>query len=139
MRLVSDCHLVDPILHKHGFQTFTTYQRGSRVLNYILVDPDLLPIITTAGYEPFYNRIISNHWGMYIDLDTQQCFGSTLQPLVPIQLRDLSTKRSHQIAPYFKHKHKHLSDHQWFLKVSQLQRDIDNGQPNHQLAEELYI
>ena len=94
--------------------------------------------MTAAGYEPFGNHILSDHRGVYIDLDTARCFGSTIQPLMPIQLRDLSTKRSHQIAPYFEDKLKHLEEHAWFRKLQDLQKAMDTNQPDHQLAEELY-
>ena len=67
-----------------------------------------------------------------------RCFGSTIQPLLPIQLQDLSTKQSHQIAPYFLHKKKHPDDHAWFRRVNNLQKEMDQDQPNDTLAEDLY-
>ena len=137
-RLLRECHLVDPILQKHGHVEFSTYQRGTKVLDYILVDPTLLPHVVAAGYEPFGNHIISDHRGVYIDLDTARSFGSTIQPLLPLQLCDLSTKRSHQIAPYFHHKKQHLHDHAWFQRVTDLQRAMDQDHPNDALAEDLY-
>ena len=137
-RLLQDCHLVDPIRHMHGHHTFSTYQRGTKVLDYILVDPSILSHVKAAGYEPFGNHILSDHRGVYIDLDTSRIFGSTILPLQPIQLRDLSTKRSHQIAPYFQHKKKYLEDHAWFRKIDAIQESIDTDQPNDSLAEELY-
>ena len=117
---------------------FSTYQRGHKVLDYILVDPSILPSITATGYEPYGNHILSDHRGVYIDINTSRCFGCTIQPLLPIQLRDLSTKRSHQIAPYFQHKYKHLIDHRWFQRMDHIQQAMTTGQPNHDLAEELY-
>ena len=137
-RLFHDCRLVDPIMYRHGHNDFTTYQRGSKVLDYILVDPALLPLIAFTGYEPFGNHIISNHRGVYLDIDTARCFGSTIQPLLPIQLRDISSRRSHQIAPYFKHKKQHLEDHAWFKQIRTLQHNMNHGQPNNKLAEKLY-
>ena len=59
-------------------------------------------------------------------------------PLQPLQLRDLATKRSHQVAPYFDHKDKHLTDHNWYGKIAKLQKHIDDEVPNHALAEDLY-
>ena len=67
-----------------------------------------------------------------------QCFGSDILPLQPLQLRDLSTKRSQQIAPSFQAKHKHLEDHNWFKKVEALKEMIRQDTPDHAMAEELY-
>ena len=108
------------------------------VLDYILIDPVLLHTITDFGYEPFGNHIISDHRGIYMDINTSRCFSSTIQPLLPLQLRNLSTRRSHQIVPYFQQKLQHLEDHSWFKRIQQLQQDMDNGTPNNALAEDLY-
>ena len=137
-RLLQECHLGDPILPKYGNADFSTYQRGTKVLDYVLVDPTLLPHVVAAGYKPFGNHIISNHRGVYINLDTSWCFGSTNQCLLPIQLQDLSTKQSHQIAPCFQHTKKHLDDHAWFQHVTDLERAMDHGLPNDALAKDLY-
>ena len=83
-------------------------------------------------------NILSDHRGIFVDISTSQCFGSSLLPLQPVQIWDLITKRSHQITPYFEHKAQHLRDHHWFEKVSQLQRNMENDVPNHALAEDLY-
>ena len=137
-KLVTECHLVDACLSKHGIKNFTTYQRGSQVLDYILVNPLLLSAVQGTGYEPFNLRILSNHRGIFLDVYTPHIFGSTINPLTPIQLRDLSTRRSHQIAPYFEHKHQHLQTHNWFNKLHQLQHHMTTNQANHALAEDLY-
>ena len=83
-------------------------------------------------------HILSDHRGVYIDIAIPQCFGSNIQPLQPIQLRDLSTKRSHQIGPYFEVKMHHLEDHNWFRKLKKLKDVLISGKEDHALAEELY-
>ena len=137
-RLHSECGLVDAALDQHGLTDFTTYQRGHHVIDYLLVDHNVLQCVKASGYEPFNIHILSNHRGLYIDVSTSHCFGSSILPLQPIQLRDLSTKRSHQIAPYFATKEEHLSDHNWFDKISQLRHHMLDDTPNHELAEDLY-
>ena len=64
-RLCHECCLVDPMVHKHGHIDFTTYHQGNKILDYILVDPLLSPLIDFTGY----NHIISDHQGVYIDID----------------------------------------------------------------------
>ena len=73
-----------------------------------------------------------------MDLSTSQCFGSNITLLQPHAIQDLSTKRSHQIAPYFDKKHRHLQEHRWFQKLEHLQRHLRDGTTDHALAEDLY-
>ena len=134
-KLHSECGLLDACLERTGITDFTTYQRGNNVIDYILVDRNVLQCTQSVGYEPFSLHILSDHRGIFLDLATAQCFGSNILPLQPIQLRDLSTKRPHQIAPYFKHKHKHLEDHNWYKNIRKLRAHLAQNTPNHTLAE----
>ena len=138
-RLLTKCHPIDPILHRHGFTDFSTYQHGSKIIDYILIDLTLLPSITAAGSEPYGNNLLSDHQGVYINLNTAWCFGSTIRPLLLMQLRGLSTKQCHQIAPYFQHKIKHLKDHNWFHGLQTLQQCMDQQTTdNHNLTDKQY-
>ena len=137
-RLHSECGLINAALDQHRLTDFTTYQRGNQVNDYILADQNVLQCVKTSGYEPFNIHILSNHRGLFINVSTSQCFGSSILPLQPLQLRDLSTKRSHQIAPYFATKEEHLSNHNWFDKITQLQQQMVDDTPNHALVEDLY-
>ena len=60
-RLHSECGLIDAALDRHGLTNFTTYQRGKQVIDYILVDQNILQCATAIGYEPFNIHILSNH------------------------------------------------------------------------------
>ena len=137
-RLHTECNLINAYTVRHGITEFSTYQRGSKVIDYILMDQNVLGCTQAVGYEPFRFHIFSDHRGIFLDLATTQCFCSTIQPFQPIQLRDLSTKRSHQVHPYFQSKQKHLEDHNWFTKIKILQRHMKDGTQDYALAEELY-
>ena len=90
-RLHTECGLVDACLAKHGVTEFSTHQQGTKVIDYILVDPHLNQCTQAIGYEPFGLHILSDHRGIFLDIATAQCFGSNILPLQPIQLRDLSS------------------------------------------------
>ena len=137
-RLCSQCDLVDAVLDKHQATNFKTYERGQKVLDYILVDPVLLPSIQACGYEPFKVRIISDHRGVYIDVNTNMMFGDRINNLLPMELRDINSKKAFQISPYFDHKNQHLHDHNWFAKVEKVQACIDRNRPNNRLANDCY-
>ena len=112
--LASECQLIDAVVDWHGPMQFTTYQRGQKVLDYILVSQDLLGSIRSCGYEPFQANIFSDHRGTFIDFSTGHLFGKKLQPLAPPSLRDISSNKPHQMAPYWQEKHNFLKDKNWY-------------------------
>jgi hypothetical protein len=100
-RLCSECGLVDIVATNHVPMEFATHSQGSTVIDYILVAPDLLPAVKSCGYEPFNVNILSDHRGMYVDFSSYHLFGDNIKPLAPISARDISTKKPHQLDPYF--------------------------------------
>jgi hypothetical protein len=137
-RLVSECGLTDVIAHQHQAMEFSTYQRGKKVLDYCLLDDDLLGAVSASGYEAFQANIISDHRGLFVDFDTDRLFGTSIQPLAPLPIRDLNSRNMHQIAPYFKHKHAYLGKKDWFENIALLKLDMQRDERNDDLAERLY-
>ena len=137
-RLCSQCNLVDVNHERHGLDTslFNTHQEGSKCIDYILVDPALLHSVRACGYEQFNMRFVSDHRGVYMDVDTAMFFGSNTIP-TKYSTRTLNSRRIHQIEPYFQHLEKHLEDHNWYEQIEELRGCMANGQSNHQLAEKL--
>ena len=137
-QLHTKCNLRDAVLEQHGVTEFTTYQWGAKVIDYILVTHNVMRCTQATGYEPFCLHILSDHRDIFLDISTAQCFGSNIQPLQPIQLRDTSIKREHQVAPYFQEKQKHLQEHNWFAKIKDLQNATRRDKEDNALAEDLY-
>ena len=136
--MISECGLYDVVADKHAAGDFSTYQRGTRVLDYCLVDEGLLDSVASCGYEPFKNNILSDHRGIFIDFSTPHFLGQSIQPLLPVAIRDISSNKPHQVVPYFKHKQQFLNDRNWFSGVDELQECIKSEEPNDALAETLY-
>ena len=87
--LAEECNLVDLFSVRLGdAQTPTTYQRGRKRLDFVLMSSDLLQTVKAAGYDPFGYRIVSDHRGYFIDLDANGFCGSTPAQLVSNQQRD---------------------------------------------------
>jgi hypothetical protein len=118
--LITKCNLVDVVATHHLAANFNTYQRGRRIIDYCLMDQDLAAMVTACGYEPFSAHIISDHRGLFIDFSTSHLFGNSIQPLAPMHLRDISTKRIHQIPQYFQHKDQFLNDAEWHDNIDSL-------------------
>jgi hypothetical protein len=137
-RLVSDCGLFDVVADRHGQVGFSTYQRGTKVLDYCLMTQDLIDCVDKCGYEPFKCNILSDHRGLFVDFSTAHLFGNTILPLQPVVLRDISSSKPYQTAPYFKHKDKYLTTVGWYEDLVSISQSIQTGIPNHILAERLY-
>ena len=71
-QLHSACGLIDAVSDRHGDTNFTTYQWGKSVIDYILVDPNIFHCMKAVEYEPFNVHILSDHWGIFMDLSTLQ-------------------------------------------------------------------
>jgi hypothetical protein len=138
-KLCSECMLQDVVFENHGYgsQEFTTYKRGNRCIDYMLVDQQLMSTVRASGYEPFNIRILGDHRGIYVDFHTRELFGSNTIPLPPIALRDYCSKNIHQTAAFIQDAHEHLEDHAWFSQIQELQQHMDRNKPNHILADKL--
>ena len=58
--------------------------------------------------------------------------------MAPMPLRDISTKRPHQIPPYFEAKHKYLQECGWFGRITELKERMETDTRDDHLAEILY-
>ena len=74
-KLCTDCGLIDVILARHGRTDFDTYIRGSKVLDYFLIPPELEPAALDCGYEPYNIRTLGDHRAFYVDFDTVKLLG----------------------------------------------------------------
>ena len=96
----------------HGMEPeFATYNRGTKVIDYILMDPDLVDSVAYCGYEPFGNRFKTDHRGFYIDVITDEFFGNTTLAIHRLEQRGLVSTKAHQIAPYFQVCTDHAAEH----------------------------
>jgi hypothetical protein len=138
-KLCSECMLHDVVFDNHGYDSheFTTYKRGNRCIDYMLVDQQMKTAVRASGYEPFNIRILGDHRGLYVDFSTRDFFGSDNLTLPPVALRDYCSKNIHQTATFIQDQHQHLEDHAWFRQVKELQQCIEKQEPNHTLANTL--
>jgi hypothetical protein len=80
-RLCSECFLQDIILSRHHWTGYSTYNRGSSILDYILIDPTLEEAVVACGADPFMVRIMGDHRGLYVDFNTALFLGTEMPPL----------------------------------------------------------
>ena len=83
-------HLTDAYCHKHGLANeSSTYARGSRRVDYILVSPRLIDFIRHTGAEPFNFRLFSDHRGLFVDFSMPGFFDRAPNILAKLRSRDL--------------------------------------------------
>jgi hypothetical protein len=134
-KIAANHGLVDILFQRNShLQEPPTYARGSNRIDYALLSPDLVGAVQLCGYEPFQQRIKSDHRGLYIDFNTSMLFGNDTQTLGPAALRDFTAKSPANNSTYISAKHAHLTQQGFFGHLARLQ-SLPNG--DHALAERL--
>lgn len=87
-----------------------------------------------CGYEPFQQRIKSDHRGLFLDFNTSILFGNATATLAPLSLRDFTAKCPTNNSKYIIAKHSHLVEQGFFKHLAHLQ-SLPDG--DHLLAERL--
>jgi hypothetical protein len=73
--VASDCDLIDVHTSRHNeAATTATYARGTKKIDYILITPELLPLVTRSGMLPFYTGKHTDHRGLFIDINSKALF-----------------------------------------------------------------
>ena len=95
--IASDCNLIDVHASKHN-ETLTkaTYARGTKKIDYMLITPELLPLVKRCGMLPFYTGIHTDHRGLFIDIDAKALFNGKIADLSSQPTKILSSKCSNQ-------------------------------------------
>eukprot|EP00978_Attheya_sp_CCMP212_P004586 scaffold10016_cov54-Attheya_sp.AAC.8 len=83
--------LVDLLVaNRLGSDLPETYAQGRKIIDHVFGTATLLTLVKRAGYLAYYNDgILSDHHGIFLDLDRNICFGKQQEPLeerVPIKL-----------------------------------------------------
>ena len=110
-RLCSECGLQDPQFETHGHTNFKTHIKGSKCIDYILLDEDLMPSVKACGYDPFGIRIVSDHRGVYVDVHESMFFGNVTSPPQEINPRTYKSNDMKRTKKYFAFMEEHLNQH----------------------------
>jgi hypothetical protein len=86
-KFMQHSQLADPFFLKFN-QAPRTYVRGKHRLDYILVDPALLPAIRNIGYLGSMEANISDHTMAYIDFDEKLLFKGLINRPTEIHSRE---------------------------------------------------
>jgi hypothetical protein len=130
----AEFNLTDIFSIQHpNLQDPATYARGRKRLDYALGSARVSAAVQACGYEAFNHRFHTDHRAYYIDLNTEQLFGSATQVLSTYSSRILHSNNIKQVTQYIKEKHALLLSCNAFEQAEQLSRPGER----HQFAERL--
>ena len=133
-RVMKQGKLTDAYCHKHGLTNeSSTYARGNRRVDYILVSPRLVEFIRHTGAEPFNFRIFSDHRGLFVDFSMPGFFDRAPNTLAKLQTRHLIYDCPRHIKLYLSKTADYFRQHNIPSRVKLLL----NGDRDDQAAEAL--
>lgn len=119
-KIVQKHSLTDAIQHLHGPYECATYSRGSKCIDYFLVSSELLPCLRRGGILPFDAITMSDHRGLFIDLNMKTLFGSDIPSLLKPPSRSLHSTHPHRRQQYIDYLYQGFRRHRIFQRMSKL-------------------
>jgi hypothetical protein len=120
--LCGECGLIDAIEYKHGtFDNLTTYEHGSRQIDYIFVTESIASAITTCGILPFKEGHLSDHRALHVSFDHKMLFKGEYVQRPEQQRRGIHSGRPKAVVKYKKLLHHFLHHHNVFNNMNTLQ------------------
>ena len=113
--------LIDPITKRHGKRGPSTYNRGTRVIDSILVSSMLR--FRDCGYLSF-GQLPGDHRGIWVDITLDTFIGYRAPPVPSYQARRLKTEDPRVMAKYRETLEDDLIEAQIFTKARILQRKV---------------
>ena len=110
--LIKSCGLLDILGEHHPQRPFpSTYSRGKKRLDYILVSSAIAHTVQKSGILPYHSIFQSDHRPCYIDIDANALFSESTVPIVPPCLRQLQLLDPRKVSKYKESVHKQLEYH----------------------------
>ena len=96
----------------------TTYSRGRNKIDYIFISEELQHLILRRGYLP---RKSSDHWGLYIDLNSELLIESYGMDPTERTTRKLTSPNPQRRDRYLDYIHKQFSEHKIYYRLECLE------------------
>jgi len=95
--------LYDILGTQHGHNTPKTYIRGSNTIDFILGTKGIMKTVAKTGMLPFNWGILSDHRGLWVDLDVSQLLKGTIPRTEATRILRPKTKQKKRCAEMRKH------------------------------------
>ena len=80
-----------------------TWNRGTGAIDHIYTTIDVSRSIKKAGFAPFNHITLSDHRGIFIDIDMAMLFDEELHQIQPSQFRRLQSSHIKRVTKYNQH------------------------------------
>ena len=81
-QFLANAELFDLLENRHGMDSPRTCIRGSTTIDYIYGTSAIVDGICAAGMLPFHHKIVSDHRGLWIDLDIPHLLKGSIAPVL---------------------------------------------------------
>ena len=78
---VTRAELYDVMGMKHGHNSPSTYIKGTKTIDYILATSKVAESVTACGMFPYQTGIVTDHRGLWIDMDIPQLLKGGISPI----------------------------------------------------------
>jgi hypothetical protein len=117
-KISSELSLVDLMQEHHQhLEPVATYARGTKRIDYMLTTRHVSQCVDRCGYEPFNNRIFSDHRAYFVDFNSTKLFGGSVNNIPPSAFRDVNSKHLKSVTKYIRHKHDILTKTNFFERL----------------------
>jgi predicted transcriptional regulator len=125
-QMVKNCGMIDIMQYLHpDIQPPETYQRGSKTIDAIFTTPHIAQATVRAGMEPYNNTIISDHRGLFIDVELDSILGICNRQTQNIP-RIVTTKNHLGLITFKKELAKYIDQHNIIHRAQKLQEANSN-------------
>jgi hypothetical protein len=126
-KLMQECGLVD-LLSAPGVgpkeQLQDTYRQGANChIDFMLGTQRVHSSIHWSGTLEYIDRIMSDHWGLYIDLDPVKLFGGNTDNPVAAASCGFTSKNEKKTKEYLNQLDKYFTDHNVCVRIDKLIAD----------------
>ena len=125
-KLVSDCHLTDPIAQAHGHTNEPeTYIRGKDRIDFIFCTLNIAAFVTASGITAYDEIAPSDHRGEFVDIQMQKFLANSFQEVTDHTSRKLQTRDSAGVITYKDHLRDFTTTHKIFDRIDSIQSKIE--------------
>ena len=107
----------------------TTWNRGRAAIDHVYMTIDVMKSVRKAGYAPFDSIALSDHRGIFFDLDMGSLFDEELHATMPAQFCRLQSSQVKRVVEYNKLFQKEWDHHKIDKKLDSIAMSIKSQGP----------
>ena len=125
-KLVSDCHIIDPIAQARGhINKPETYIRGKDRINFLFCTLTIASFVTASGITTYDEIAPSDHRGEFLDIQLQKFLANSFQEVTDHTSRKLQTRDSEGVITYKEHLRDFTTTHKIFDRIDAIQCKLE--------------